>query len=729
MSRATPRFPLRLLLPVVVSSVAAARVPHVAPWALAVLGAGFVARLALLATGVEPGRARFWFALSLSVPSAATAWVALEAHAGGAAGPALVSVACALLGLSLAGPATSAALARVVVLSLAQVVGAAVLAPDRALSGLVALYVAALVPALARVASSLGAPRRSDTGAQIRRVRAEDAPRRSGVPGAVRFLAAALPLGLWFFCVLPHRASDAGGRGGAGAARATVVGGADAPAAAAAGPRESSFSSFVSGGKTSMRLGFVAKVKQSQRPVLLVTLDGGVAGPREPLTLRGFVYDVFTGTEWTRADGRIRPTSAVPEPDGWVSVAPATPGRRRHLLRIEDVAGDEGSRLFLAPEPIRVRLDARLGDGRVGTTPDGVVGSFAVLPPGGTYEEEAEFPDPDRAGLSGRRSDAGVAPSPRLVEAPPEVERYRALAREVVGTASDPAERAARLERWLRTSFRYTTDMPEPDRRRPVLDFLERIRRGHCEYFASSMTLLLRALGHPARLAVGFRGGDFLPTRAQWSFRGNHAHAWCEVYFEGVGFVAYDPTPPADPGADRTTGAGAEADGPSFLERLLRFSADDRRELGLGAQRALRAVGAVVLGESPLGPWPVVGVALLLAALVAGARRRRARALGATDRRGWPLGPYGLALAALARAGLPRAPAEAASEYVRRVARSRPELAPPLVRLTALHDAVRFGGRAAARETLDEAARIADAIRALARGSVAPAAPTASVPG
>ena len=589
---ASARFPLGLLVPVAVSSIAAAHVPHVAPWALCVLAAGFLGRLALRATGFESERSRFWFALSISVPSAATAWVALEAHAGNAAGPALLSVTCALLGLSLAGPPTSAALSRALGLSLAQVAGAAYLVPGRTISGLVALYVVVLVPVLVRIAASLAAPRRVDTGAQIRRVRVVGAAPRAALPAALRLLAAALPLGLWGFLVLPHRSTDAGGRAGPSSAAASTAIDAAGRDPGAAAARESSFSSFVSGGKTSMRLGFVAKVQRSQRPVLLVTIDGGVRGPSEPLTLRGFVYDVFTGAEWTRSNARARPSSAVPDADGWVSVAPAPPARRRHRLRIEDVAGDDGARLFLAPEPLRVRLDPRVGDRRVGTTPDGIVGAFARLPAGGFYEEEAEFPDPDRTAARGRRSDATVAPGPGLVEAPPEAGRYREIARGVVAGRTDPADRAARLEAWLRASFRYTTDMPEPDQRRPVLDFLERLRRGHCEYFASAMTLLMRSLGHPARLAVGFRGGDFLTTKAQWSFRGNHAHAWCEVFFEGLGWVGYDPTPAADPTGDLVTGAAAEGERPSFLARLLRFSEEDRRELAQSVGHALAAVGA-----------------------------------------------------------------------------------------------------------------------------------------
>ncbi len=713
MSAPRLQFPNSLLGPVAVSSGAVLLVPGIDRWALVVLAMGFVVRLARLWLRREPSPSRVWLALFVSVPTAATAWIAIQAKADNAAGPALVSVACALLGLALASPPTSAALSILVGLSLAQIAGAAVLVMTREMSVICVVYVAVLVPVMARLATVLAAPRRSDSAKVIRHVCATGTRRRSGVVGALRFLVAALPLGLWFFLALPDR--SAGGPSDSGPGARSEVAASDAERGnnarnAATGP--SALDSFVSGGKTSMRLTFVSKVKQNQKPVLLVTVDGGVQGP-EPLTLRGMAYDVYTGSEWVRSTPRNKLSSAAPDDDGWVAIAPSTRPTRRHLFEIEDIAGDPNAHLFLVPDAIRVQLDARVADRRVGTAPDGVVFAYGALPPGGRYREEAEL-SPDRSAARGRRSDASVAPDPHVVESPPDAARFLEIARRVVAERTDAAARAERIESWLRREFAYTTDMPAVRRDRPVLDFLERIRRGHCEYFASSMALLLRSLGHATRLAVGFRGGDWLKTQGRWSFRGNHAHAWCEVFYEGLGWIAYDPTPPQDTSGEKTSAAGGDdADGQSLWDRVIRFSVADRRRIGEEAVRLGRAVVGAITGETPFGIWPTLAVVLLAIVWFLRSRHARSAALGAVDRAGDPLGPYGLALTALRKAGIPLKAGETGGELARRFARLRPDGASCFARLTSLHESARFGNRPPTAADREEAELALGTVRRL----------------
>lgn len=95
--------------------------------------------------------------------------------------------------------------------------------------------------------------------------------------------------------------------------------------------------------------------------------------------------------------------------------------------------------------------------------------------------------------------------------------------------------------------FGYTLDLKPTDRELdPVLDFLVNRRQGHCEYFASSMALLLRSVGVPTRVVNGFKGGDFDAEEGVFRIRQLHAHAWLEVYdFESRGWYTYDPTPGA----------------------------------------------------------------------------------------------------------------------------------------------------------------------------------------
>src|SRR5690606_12778697 len=93
--------------------------------------------------------------------------------------------------------------------------------------------------------------------------------------------------------------------------------------------------------------------------------------------------------------------------------------------------------------------------------------------------------------------------------------------------------------------FEYSTTVPEPVTGDPVWDFLED-GRGYCVQFATAMTVMARSLGIPARMAVGFLPGTIQQGGGDERFfevRGDRAHTWPELYFEGVGWVRFEPTP------------------------------------------------------------------------------------------------------------------------------------------------------------------------------------------
>jgi transglutaminase-like putative cysteine protease len=114
-----------------------------------------------------------------------------------------------------------------------------------------------------------------------------------------------------------------------------------------------------------------------------------------------------------------------------------------------------------------------------------------------------------------------------------------------------PLRRAHALEQYFLSSgfFRYTLHLTMVDRNLdPVLDFLVNRKEGHCGYFASALTLLLRSIGLPARMVGGFKGGDWNDIAHVLSVRQKHAHSWVEVYVSrGPGmdpeWITLDPTP------------------------------------------------------------------------------------------------------------------------------------------------------------------------------------------
>jgi hypothetical protein len=123
---------------------------------------------------------------------------------------------------------------------------------------------------------------------------------------------------------------------------------------------------------------------------------------------------------------------------------------------------------------------------------------------------------------------------------------FHRLARSLASSGDDPSERARAAMRHLSTGngFSYSRRLPDiPTGHDPVVYFLLEAKRGHCEYFASSLALLLRAMDIPARMVTGFYGGRWNPYGGYLTVRQSDAHAWVEAFIPGRGWVVYDPTP------------------------------------------------------------------------------------------------------------------------------------------------------------------------------------------
>jgi len=123
-------------------------------------------------------------------------------------------------------------------------------------------------------------------------------------------------------------------------------------------------------------------------------------------------------------------------------------------------------------------------------------------------------------------------------------DRITTLAKEVAGPV-EASEQARRIQAFLMREYSYSLDLLGIRSDRPVEDFLFNWRRGHCEYFASSMVLMLRALGMPARLVTGYLGAEYNPFEDYYVVRQSNAHAWVEAYLPEGGWTTFDPTPPS----------------------------------------------------------------------------------------------------------------------------------------------------------------------------------------
>jgi transglutaminase-like putative cysteine protease len=117
------------------------------------------------------------------------------------------------------------------------------------------------------------------------------------------------------------------------------------------------------------------------------------------------------------------------------------------------------------------------------------------------------------------------------------------LAHEATNGATSAYDKAAALETYLRDNYTYSTHVASVPPDQDWVDyFLFDSKQGYCDYFATSMVVLLRAQGVPARVASGFAPGEFDPGSGVSTVRENHAHSWVEVYFPRYGWITFEPS-------------------------------------------------------------------------------------------------------------------------------------------------------------------------------------------
>jgi transglutaminase-like putative cysteine protease len=312
----------------------------------------------------------------------------------------------------------------------------------------------------------------------------------------------------------------------------------------------------------------------------------------------------------------------------------------------------------------------------------------------------------------------------------PVARRRQAL--QITGAATTPWEKAVALQRFFTDgSFTYDLDVRPADDPSAIDEFLT-TRRGFCQQFAAAFAALARASGLPSRVVVGFTPGSYDPATDQYVVRGRDAHAWAEVWFNGLGWRTFEPTPAGpQPGqADARLGAATTPDDngtPTTTATTAPTSATTTGDPSTGASRAFRDAGSLVStdGSGDSGPAPrtiVTVLALALAAIVGGvfairrlARPRRVR----RRRREAPVpasritGAWKDALEACRGAGLGISDALTPAEQVRTLAgRGAPPAAvPPLAELADLHAELEYSAHQAAAEASDRAWLAADEVR------------------
>jgi protein-glutamine gamma-glutamyltransferase len=258
------------------------------------------------------------------------------------------------------------------------------------------------------------------------------------------------------------------------------------------------------------------------------------------------------------------------------------------------------------------------------------------------------------------------------LQLPDEITREtRALAERITASKTTRYDKAVALREWLTSNLTYTLEQEEPGNREPVDFFLFQRKKGHCEYFASAFAVMARAVGIPTRNVNGFLGGEWNEYNQYVAVRAGDAHSWAEVYFDGIGWVTFDATPPGLVDQLGRGDSGALARMQRFLDTLSFQWAKWVIEYDLGRQlsvfrgvgnalrdgaRTVKAGVGAAWGVVQRG-WPVAAIGAVAAAIWLARRRRwnRGPAETAARRKASPVAAALLdAERALARRGLGR---------------------------------------------------------------------------
>ena len=291
-----------------------------------------------------------------------------------------------------------------------------------------------------------------------------------------------------------------------------------------------------------VQLGRIGQIQQSSEVVMHIEIQNDLEGAYD-LKWRGIALSAFDGRVWSNS---FEQTQLRPAGDGSYRLAPlplvdprdasALVGRSIHYRVLMEPLGTNV--FFLAERPRSLKGNFR----RVSTDAGGAVYNLDPENPITRYEAESQLAeiDSDELRLAANTAPAGMD---EYLKLPPLDIRIAKLAEEITAAAPSNYEKAIALEHYLATRFGYTLELPSRVPLDPLANFLFERKHGHCEYFASSMAVMLRSLRIPSRMVTGFRGGEFNDLTGQYVVRASDAHSWVEAYFPGSGWISFDPTP------------------------------------------------------------------------------------------------------------------------------------------------------------------------------------------
>jgi transglutaminase-like putative cysteine protease len=279
---------------------------------------------------------------------------------------------------------------------------------------------------------------------------------------------------------------------------------------------------------------------------------------------RGETFDSYNLKSWSNTQSRD-PRNFLSHDDGnKVDVTPAeydvgaqTGADFRQIFHVEAGFSDV---VFAAPSARVVETDRLLSE-----RPDG---TLRVAPPpepgfgkGAVYTVYSKSLPVTETSL--RQADKLAVPAAitkQYAQPPTTTSRVVALAHQITAGAPTTLDKVRAIESWMGANTKYSLNAPVSGANDVVDDFLFKSRLGWCEQIASSLVVLARSVGIPARLVTGFAPGTRDELTGRFVVREKDAHAWAEIYFPGIGWQGFDPTAAVPLAGDATSGGSWLAD-------------------------------------------------------------------------------------------------------------------------------------------------------------------------
>jgi protein-glutamine gamma-glutamyltransferase len=481
---------------------------------------------------------------------------------------------------------------------------------------------------------------------------------------------------------------------------------------------------FSSGFSDRVQLGQIGQIQQSKAVMMHIQIDGDTVG-RYDLHWRGVAFPDFDGHTWSKPREQFvlqhLPDNSFAIPrfeNGGLKSSALSRRTREQVIHYRVLMEPIGTSVFfLAPWARSISGGAyRLLAGDL----QGSVYDFDIQHAISSYEAESDIAMPSAAELRAAGRDYPAQIAANYLRLPPLDPRIGRLAAQIAAPARDDFDKAVAIENYLRTHFGYTLELPRTTPKDPLANFLFERKQGHCEYFASSMAVMLRTLGIPSRVVNGFRSDEFNDLTGNYVIRAKDAHTWVEAYFPGYGWHTFDPTPGGSAGTPQGWGRVAlylDAMASFWREWIVSYDSSHQYVLGQtamnrtrnlweGGRNWTRSHYEAMLAwarrsqrhvQHAPGRWALTGLGIALALVFLANLRRIGRVLHETRLRAHPERSPEQAAAmwykrmtrAVARNGVKRSAAQTPQEFVKEIENAG--LRARVARFTEVYESARFG--------------------------------------